>query len=80
MNRTTAPRSAASIPEQVDAETASYSRTSERAHALGFTLQPTEIEGEPAFLVSRWGLSRVLADLAAVDAFLNRASSGEARP
>ena len=53
-----------------------YTRTSDRARALGFALLPTEIEGEPAFLVSRWGMSRVLPDLAAVDAFLDRAGAG----
>lgn len=52
-----------------------YTRISDRARALGFTLHPTEIEGEPAFLVSRWAMSRVLPDLADVDAFLDRAGT-----
>lgn len=74
MNPMTEPRSAAGVGNSCRTAPTHYTRTSERARALGFTLQATEIEGAPAFLVGRWGMSRVLPDLAAVEAFLNRAA------
>lgn len=74
MNRSTPTGSAAGVSEPDHRAPTDYTRTSERARALGFTLHATEIEGAPAFLVSRWGMSRVLPDLAAVEALLNRAA------
>jgi hypothetical protein len=74
MNRSTPTGSAAGVSEPDHRAPTDYTRTSERAQVLGFHLQATEIEGAPAFLVSRWGMSRVLPDLAAVEVFLNRAA------
>jgi hypothetical protein len=90
MKQTTATRSAAGVskpdhPATTDTTAntttvTAYTRTSEQARALGFTLHATEIEGAPGFLVSRWGMSRALPDLAAVDTFLRRAGAGERAP
>lgn len=86
MKQTTVTRSAAGVskpdhPATADTTTVTaYTRTSEQARALGFTLHATEIEGAPVFLVSRCGMSRALPDLAAVDAFLRRAGAGERAP
>jgi hypothetical protein len=80
MKRMTEPRSAAGVANTNHGEPTEYQRTSDRARKLGYSITETQIEGTPAFLVSRWGMSRMLASLAEVDAFLNRVAVGGACP
>lgn len=55
---------------------APYRRTSEAAQALGLTVEPTDIEGQPAFLLGRNGQPRqLLPDLVSVHTALDRADT-----
>ncbi|MEX8518261.1 MAG: hypothetical protein AB3X44_07080 [Leptothrix sp. (in: b-proteobacteria)] len=57
----------------VTSQPATYHRTSETAQALGLTVEPTEVEGRPAFLLGCDGQPRqLLPDLASVHAALDR--------
>lgn len=80
MKQMTEPRSAAGVGNTDHSEPTEYQRTSDRAQKLGYSITGTQIEGVPAFLVSRWGMSRMLANLAEVDVFLNRVAVGGDRP
>lgn len=72
LNYWSAPGVANSPPDEA------ITRTSARAAALGFCVVPADIDGDPVFLVSRWGRYRVLPSVAAVDEFLNRVDSSGA--
>ncbi len=80
MKQMTEPRSAAGVGNPDRAEPTEYQRTSDRARKLGYCITETEIEGAPAFLVGRWGMSRMLANLEEVESFLDRVAVGEVRP
>lgn len=80
MKQMTEPRSAAGVGNTDHSEPTEYQRTSDRARKLGYSITETQTEGTAAFLVSRWGMSRMLAKLAEVDAFLDRVAVGGARP
>lgn len=73
MKHTTESRSAAGVGDSDHGQPTEYQRTSDRARSMGYRITPTEIEGTPAFLVSRGCMSRMLPDLAEVDRFLSRA-------
>lgn len=75
MNRLTHTRSAAGTPERATLAPTNYTRTSERAHELGFIIHPFTIDGDPVFLVSRGAASRVLPSLEAIDSFLDLAAA-----
>lgn len=75
MKHATESRSAAGVGDSDHGEPTEYQRTSDRARSLGYCITPTEIEGTPAFLVSRGCMSRMLPGLAEVERFLIRAGA-----
>lgn len=65
-------------PSAFDTEAKRFATLRARAALVGFTLCTiTETDGECFYLLSRWGMSRTLSDLASVAVFLRKIGAPE---